>query len=182
MMFAAHVERTINAIRGTSSSDVDEWVNDVVESYLGARRIFVGGNGGSSAQASHFVAELVGAYNDRDRGPLSAVCLGQDPSVYSAISNDFGYEFCMARELQSHLMNGPGIFLGITTSGRSANVIRSVEAAGAAGCQSYVLCSRRGVSVPGARCLTVGGDDTPSIQEVHMAILHFLAGRIEGRS
>ena len=94
---------------------------------VGGGRLLVAGNGGSAAQAQHLTAELVGRYRD-DRPALSAIALHAETSAVTAISNDYGYDHVFARQVQAHGRPGD-VFLGMSTSGRSANVLAAMEAA-----------------------------------------------------
>ncbi len=90
-------------------------------------RILACGNGGSAADAQHFVAELVGRF-ERERLPLAAVALNTDTAILTAVSNDYGYEQVFARQVQA--LGHPGdVLVAISTSGQSLSVLRAVQAA-----------------------------------------------------
>ena len=134
--------------------------------------ILVFGNGGSAADAQHFVTELVVRY-ERDRPGRSAIALTTDSSILTAAGNDRGFEQVFARQIEA--LGRPGdIALGITTSGSSPNIVRAIAAANARGLTSIALTGRDGgeagklarvhVNVPEAR--------TALAQEVHTTVLH----------
>ena len=104
--------------------------------------VLVFGNGGSAADAQHFVAELVGRYEaGRDRRALPALALAADPSVVTALGNDLGFERVFARQVEA--FGRPGdVALGITTSGRSPNVIAGLETARRRGLVTIALTGR----------------------------------------
>ena len=142
--------------------------------------ILVFGNGGSAADAQHFAAELVVRY-EQDRPARSAIALTTDPSVLTAAANDRGFEQVFARQIEA--LGRPGdIALAITTSGRSPNIVRGLEAANARGLVSIALTGRDGgeagllatihVNVPEAR--------TAVAQEVHTTVLHLWCEVIDG--
>ena len=84
------------------------------------------GNGGSAADAQHFAAELVCTYKSRNRKPYKAIALTTDTSIITAWANDFEYESIFARQLK-HLENNIGFIIGLSTSGKSKNVIKSTR-------------------------------------------------------
>lgn len=90
-------------------------------------KVLIFGNGGSAADAQHIAAELVGRYK-RERPGLPAIALTVNTSSFSAIANDFGFESVFARQIDA--LGAPGdLALGISTSGKSPNVVRGLEAA-----------------------------------------------------
>jgi len=130
------------------------------------------GNGGSAADAQHFAAELTGRFV-RERDPLPAVALTTDTSALTAIGNDYGFEEIFARQVRA--LAAPGdVALGLTTSGRSANVLRALDAARKKGALAVGL-----TGTPHARLadhcdlvLAVPSAKTARIQEAHIVILH----------
>jgi D-sedoheptulose 7-phosphate isomerase len=136
------------------------------------KKILVFGNGGSAADAQHFVAELVVQY-ERNRPPRPAVALTTDTSILTAVGNDTGFERLFARQIEA-LGQAGDVALAITTSGHSPNVLRGLEAANARGMVTVALTGRDGgaagqlarihVNVPEAR--------TAVAQEVHITVLH----------
>jgi len=143
-------------------------------------QVLVFGNGGSAADAQHFVAELVGRFDaSRTRRALPALALAADPSVVTALANDFGYDEVFARQVEA--FGRPGdVALGITTSGRSPNVLRALERARARGVGTIVLTGRcAGLKMPADVQVAVPDDRTPRIQEVHGTLLHILCELVE---
>ncbi len=136
------------------------------------------GNGGSAADAQHFVAELVGRY-ERERRAWPAIALSTDPSILTALGNDYGFDRVFARQIEAHGRRGD-IALGITTSGRSPNVLRALETANQRGLVTIALTGRGGAAGPIAKIhLGVDDDRTPRIQEVHITLLHILCELVE---
>lgn len=141
--------------------------------------VLVAGNGGSAADAGHFVAELVGRYA-LDRPAVRAVCLGSSVPTLTAVANDYGYDRALAREVEALAQRGD-LFLAISTSGRSANVVAAVEAARTAGCHVVGLTGADGGDLVG-RCddtVRVASASTPRVQEVHALVLHAVAHAVE---
>jgi len=143
------------------------------------RKVLFAGNGGSAADAQHIAAELVSRYA-YDRPGLPAFALTTDTSVLTAIGNDYGYERLFARQIEAVGVAGD-VFFGISTSGRSSNVLQALDVARARGLVTVGMTGRtRGHMA--ARCdhlLCVPSDATPRIQEGHIAIGHAICQLIE---
>ncbi|MBE7558206.1 SIS domain-containing protein [bacterium] len=144
---------------------------------VGGRQVLACGNGGSAADAQHFVAELVGRMS-RDRRALPALSLASDPSNLTALSNDYGFERVFARQVEA--LGAPGdVLLAITTSGRSRNVLAALETARQAGLPTILLTGADPSQPAADIVIAVPSRHTQRVQEVHMAILHSLCERIE---
>lgn len=137
----------------------------LVERYRAGGRLYIAGNGGSAADSQHLAAEFVSKLAC-DRAPLPAEALTVDSSVLTAIGNDYGYEQVFSRQIAGK-MTAKDIFLGITTSGRSANIIKALETCRGMGIPTIVLCGRDGGSVRALAdyCLIAPGEATSTIQE-----------------
>lgn len=145
----------------------------------GGGRILVCGNGGSAADAQHFVAELVGRY-ERERPPLAAVALTTDTSILTAVANDFGYDAVFSRQVTA--LGRPGdALVAISTSGNSASVVRAAEAARAAQMTVVALTGAGGgrLATTCDALLAVPSRHVARIQEVHELCLHTLAELLE---
>ena len=143
------------------------------------RKILFAGNGGSAADAQHLAGELVSRFN-YDRPGLAAFALTTDTSVLTAIGNDYGYERLFARQVEA--VGNPGdVFIGISTSGRSPNILKALQAARAKGLVTVGLTGRSGGAMREwcDHCLSSPSDATPRIQEGHIAIGHTLCWLIE---
>src|SRR5713226_2052989 len=106
---------------------VSNAVDMICSSLATGGQLLIAGNGGSAADAQHIAAELTGRFL-RERQPLRALALHVNTSALTAIGNDYGYEHVFARELSAHARPGD-VFLAITTSGNSRNILRAIEAA-----------------------------------------------------
>lgn len=142
-------------------------------------RIILMGNGGSAADAQHIAAELVGRFR-LERRPLPAISLCTDPSVITALGNDYGYEQVFARQVEA--LAAPGdVVVGITTSGRSPNVIKALAAARDRGCRTIGMTGKS----PGEMervcdiLISVPSDVTARIQEAHTTIGHAICELVE---
>lgn len=142
-------------------------------------KILFAGNGGSAADAQHLAGELVSRFN-YDRPGLAAFALTTDSSVLTAIGNDYGYEHLFARQIEA-VGNAGDVFFGISTSGRSPNIVKALHSARAKGLLTVGLSGRGGGLMPELcdHCLRTPSDSTPRIQEGHIAIGHTLCYLIE---
>jgi D-sedoheptulose 7-phosphate isomerase len=164
---------------GASAPLLLEVGRGMADSLLAGGRVLAFGNGGSAADAQHFAAELVGRFA-RERPGLSAIALSTDPSVVTAVSNDMGYPAVFRRQIEAHGRAGD-IALGISTSGRSPNVIEALRAARARGLVTVGLTGEGGGEVKGLvqHLIAVPHPDTQRVQEVHAMVLHVLAQVVE---
>lgn len=151
----------------------------VVAAYRAGGRLYIAGNGGSAADAQHLAAEFVSKLA-RDRAPLPAEALTTDSSIITAIGNDYGYDEIFARQLAGKARQGD-VFLGITTSGQSPNILKALATARAMSVPSIVFCGRDGGrAAPLAdHCVIVPGEDTSTIQELHIVLAHTLCESVE---
>jgi D-sedoheptulose 7-phosphate isomerase len=140
------------------------------------------GNGGSAADAQHFIAELVGRF-ERERLPLAGVALNTDTSILTAVGNDYGFDQVFARQIMA--LGQPGdVLVAISTSGNSTNVQLAIEAAHARDMKVIALTGKGGGTVgnlllPDDIHLCVPHDRTMRIQEVHILLLHLLCDGID---
>ncbi len=150
-----------------------------LHTYRNHGKILIAGNGGSAADAQHFAGELVSRFYF-DRPALSAIALTTDSSILTAIGNDYGYEDVFARQVQAHGRTGD-VFIGISTSGNSPNILKAIEAAKAIGVFVIGLTGRSGGKMKPLCdiCLCAPTDSTPRIQECHLVIEHTLCACIE---
>lgn len=145
-------------------------------------KILACGNGGSAADAQHFIAELVGRF-ERDRLPLAGVALNTDTSILTAVGNDYGFDAIFERQVNA--LGQPGdVLVAISTSGNSANVIRSIEAAHDRDMFVIALTGKGGGQISSLLNdtdvhLCVPHDRTMRIQEVHIVLLHALCDGID---
>lgn len=151
----------------------------VTRSLLDGGRVLSFGNGGSAADAQHLAAELVGPFR-RERQGLSAIALCTDPSVVTALGNDLGFDALFRRQVEAHGRPGD-VAIGITTSGRSPNVVAGLRAARERGLVTVGLTGNGGGDLVGLvhHLVDVPHTDTARIQEVHVMVLHVLCQVVE---
>ena len=183
---AAHFGRSLDALSSADEDPVFEAallaVAEAVESSLRAGgKVMLAGNGGSAADAQHIAGEFLSRLRF-DRHPLPALALTTDSSVLTAIGNDYGYEHVFARQLRG--LGRPGdVFIALSTSGKSPNVLAALAAAREIGVVAIGFTGR----APGAAAmrplcdvvLAAPSDDTPVIQQIHMTAAHAICEIVE---
>jgi len=149
------------------------------ECLKGGHKVLAFGNGGSAADAQHLAAELVGRYL-YDRPGLPALALTTDTSALTAIGNDMGYESIFRRQVEAHGLKGD-VAIGITTSGRSRNVVDALRVARERGLTTIALTGGGGGVLKDAVDYLVDAPstDTPRIQELHGLVIHLLCQIVE---
>ena len=141
-------------------------------------RILLAGNGGSAADAQHIAAEFVSRFM-YDRPGLPSMALTTDTSMLTAIANDYGFEQLFVRQLEANARTGD-VFIGITTSGNSPNVLRAFEICRGLGIISVGLAGNGGkIQSMCDYLISVPSDSTPRIQEAHITIGHIICGLVE---
>jgi D-sedoheptulose 7-phosphate isomerase len=142
-------------------------------------KVLLMGNGGSAADAQHIAAELVGRYK-MERKAFPAIAVTTDPSIVTAVANDYGGGHIFTRQIQALAKTGDCV-VGISTSGNSANIIEAVIEARKLGCATLALLGSDGgqlkkmVDIP----IVVDSKDTPRVQECHILIGHIICDLIE---
>jgi len=159
-------------------SAVVEAANVIAAALKNGRTVLVFGNGGSAADAQHFAAELVGRY-EKERQAWPAVALTTDTSALTAIGNDYGFDRVFVRQIEALGRTGD-VAIGISTSGKSPNVLRALEAANDRGLVTIALTGRGGEAGKIARVhVRVDEAKTARIQEVHATLLHAMCELVE---
>lgn len=150
-----------------------------VKLYRGKNKTILAGNGGSAADAQHIAAELVGRYGF-DRPSIPSLALTTDTSCLTAIGNDYGYDMVFSRQLEGMGQDGD-LFIGISTSGNSKNIINAFISANKMGITTVALVGRDGGEMAKIAdiALIVPSDSTPRIQESHILIGHIICDVIE---
>ena len=159
-------------------SKVSELADLVTAAYRRGNKVLLAGNGGSAADSQHIAAEFVSRFFF-DRPGLPAIALSTDTSMLTAIGNDYGFERLFSRQLQAQSRAGD-IFIGISTSGNSKNIIEAVKTAKEERVFSVVLCGEGGVLADMADlAVRVPSTSTPYIQECHICIGHIMCAIVE---
>ncbi|EBH4178609.1 D-sedoheptulose 7-phosphate isomerase [Campylobacter jejuni] len=152
---------------------------EVIKAYRNGNKTLLAGNGGSAADAQHIAGEFVSRFYF-DRPGIASIALTTDTSILTAIGNDYGYENLFARQVQAQGVKGD-VFIGISTSGNSKNILKALE-----------LCKQKGIisiGLSGASggamnelcdyCIKVPSTCTPRIQEAHILIGHIICAIVE---
>ncbi len=151
----------------------------LVEQLLAGRKILIFGNGGSAADAQHFASELAGRYR-RERQALPAISLTTDTSLLTAISNDYDFNQVFSRQVEALAQPGD-VVIGISTSGRSANIITGLQKAKDLGAVTVALigANTSELAAVSDQIISIPSSDTPRIQESHAVIIHILCDIVE---
>ena len=167
------------AAEPTLRADIEAAVAQCLQALRGGHKLLFAGNGGSAADAQHWAAELVGRF-EKERPGLAAIALTTDTSILSAIGNDYGFERVFARQVEALGAAGDVLVL-ISTSGRSANILRAAEVARARSLKVIGFTGRDGGPLRALcdTCLSVPADATPRIQEGHGFLGHLLCSLVE---
>lgn len=150
-----------------------------IAALAGGGKLLIAGNGGSAADAQHIAAEIVGRYK-LNRRSWPALALTTDTSALTAIANDFGFETIFARQIEGLGQRGD-IFWGLSTSGRSPNILTAMKTARAAGLVTVGFTGTAGIAMA-AHCdhlFVAPSDETPCIQQIHLTAAHAICDAIE---
>jgi len=151
----------------------------IVAALHAGKKLLIIGNGGSAADAQHIAAEIVGRYK-QERPAYAAMALTTDTSALTAIANDYGFEQVFARQVEGLGQRGD-VLLALSTSGRSQNILAALRVARERGLVTIGFTGLKGEAL-GASCdhlLVAPSDDTPVIQQIHLAIAHGICDEIE---
>lgn len=172
----------------------EEYAEDIVNLgiVIGRRlkmgyKVLICGNGGSAADSQHFAAEIVGRF-ERERDGYPAIALTTDSSILTAIGNDYGFEYIFSKQVKA-LGNKGDIFIGISTSGNSKNVLEAANTAKGIGMLTIGFLGKDGGKLKDIvdKSFIVRSNSTARVQEVHITMIHslcyildlFLSGEIE---
>jgi len=161
--------------------NIERAAHAIVSAYQNNKKVLLAGNGGSAADAQHIAAEFSGRFYF-DRQPLPAEALHVNTSFLTAVANDYGYEEVYARMLKASGEKGD-IFIGISTSGNSGNILKAMEIARQKGMFIIAFTGESGGKMKDCcDCLlNVPSSDTPRIQEAHITIGHIICEFVEKR-
>jgi len=189
---AGHFEATVRKSIEASIAVKEQLLNDVhliatvsrvsemlVDAMRAGNKLLAMGNGGSAADAQHIVAEFVGRFAF-DRPALPALALSVNTSCVTAIGNDYGFDLVFSRQIEALGRRGD-VAIGISTSGKSANVVRGMSTAKKMGLQTVGLTGASGGPLADAvdYCICAPSTETPRIQECHILIGHIISELVE---
>ena len=162
-----------------NSQVFEDATNEVINRYQNGGRLYIAGNGGSAADAQHLAAEFVSKLA-KDRNPLPAEALTVDSSILTAIGNDYGFEKIFSRQIQGKI-TGKDIFLAITTSGMSQNILEALKKCNEMNVPSILFTGKDGGDAKSLATYTIiaPGESTAIIQEIHLLMEHTLCQSVE---
>jgi D-sedoheptulose 7-phosphate isomerase len=159
--------------------NIEKAVEYIVSCFKNGNKVLIFGNGGSAADAQHIAAEFTGRFI-LDRKALPAIAITTDSSALTSISNDYGFDDVFRRQIEG-LANEGDVVVGISTSGKSVNILRAFNEAKRKGAYTIALLGKGG-----GECrhdsdisIIVPSDDTPRIQETHILIGHIICDLVE---
>jgi D-sedoheptulose 7-phosphate isomerase len=184
-LIAEHFRRSCETLlRAADDANLHDVIHIISKTIVAALRagnkLLIAGNGGSAADAQHIAGEFLSRLNF-DRNPLPAIALTTDSSVLTAIGNDYGFERTFERQVRG--LGKPGdVFIAISTSGRSPNVIAALKAAREGGLTTvgFTGSGTKGSMQPLCDyCLMAPAEETPLIQQIHIVAAHAICGLVE---
>ncbi len=183
-LIAAHLKTSLAAFERAAQDaamlTVARKIAEVIVSSLrSGHKLLLVGNGGSAGDAQHIAAEIVGRYK-KERPAYAAIALTTDTSALTAIANDYGFEQVFARQVEGLGRRGD-ILLALSTSGRSPNILAALRVAREHGLITIGFTGAKGAAM-GVACdhlLVAPSDDTPVIQQIHLAVAHGICDEVE---
>ncbi len=177
-VFSEHIE-LMSLVAAEQTAALGQVAVIIADAITEGHKVMVMGNGGSAADAQHFVAELVGRFMV-ERRAFGALCLSGDMASLTAISNDHGFAESYRRQVEGLAQQGD-VVVAISTSGCSENVLSAVIEANSIGCKTIGLLGGDGGSIAAQvdMPLIVPSQQTPRIQEAHITMIHILCMLVE---
>ena len=166
--------QTARLVNDALAPKIKEAADLIIKALKSNKKILVAGNGGSASMSSHVAAEFVGRYKAERKG-FPCIALTSDTSVITAWSNDYAYEGIFERQLQALGQKGD-VFIALSTSGNSNNLLKGMEFAKKNGIFLISLLGKSGGRMKNKADIEmiIPSDNTPRIQEAHLMILHII--------
>lgn len=177
------IEEQINNLKNLKENGyintIKEISNLIIEQMKKGNKILIAGNGGSAADSQHFAAEIVGRFALERKG-YPAIALTTDTSILTAIGNDYGYDTIFSRQVEG-LGNAGDVFIGISTSGNSKNIIEAIKTAKENGLKVVGLTGKDGGKMKDMCdiCLVLNYSETARVQEHHLMSYHLICEFVE---
>lgn len=179
-----HIRKSISVKESILSNpaimaSIKDAATATVDAYKRGKKTLIAGNGGSAADAQHIAGEFVSRFYF-DRPGIPSIALSTDTSIITAIGNDYGFDRLFERQVHAQGAEGD-IFIGLTTSGNSENIVRALHACKEKGIKSIVLTGKSGGKAFELCdiCIKVPSEETPRIQESHILIAHIICCIVE---
>jgi D-sedoheptulose 7-phosphate isomerase len=179
-IITSHIKEHQQAISNISSYSIANIATSIVSAINLGGTIYTCGNGGSAADASHLVAELVGRF-EKNRKPIKAFCLNSNMPTITAIANDFGYDKVFSRQIES-IVKKPDVVIGFSTSGNSKNVVEALKIAREKDVTTVAFTGNHPDMVLESHSSVMFrayGVRTAIIQECHTVAIHMISSIIE---
>ena len=178
-LIQAGINASIQAKQCLRVAEIKTVATELIQCLKAGNKVLLAGNGGSAADAQHIAAEFTGRFL-QDRPPLAALALTTDTSALTAIANDYDFSQIFSRQIAA--LGTPGdVFIAISTSGQSDNLLKAIEIAHKKDIITVGLTGKTGGAIRQAvhHSIHVGHPDTPRIQEAHILALHLLCACVE---
>lgn len=179
-----HIRKSISVKESILSNpaimaSIKDAATATVDAYKRGKKTLIAGNGGSAADAQHIAGEFVSRFYF-DRPGIPSIALSTDTSIITAIGNDYGFDRLFERQVHAQGTEGD-IFIGLTTSGNSENIVRALHACKEKGIKSIILTGKSGGKASDLCdiCIKVPSEETPRIQESHILIAHIICCIVE---
>ncbi|WP_283685876.1 D-sedoheptulose 7-phosphate isomerase [Dysgonomonas sp. Marseille-Q5470] len=179
-----HIRKSISVKESILSNpaimaSIKDAATATVDAYKRGKKTLIAGNGGSAADAQHIAGEFVSRFYF-DRPGIPSIALSTDTSIITAIGNDYGFDRLFERQVHAQGSEGD-IFIGLTTSGNSENIVRALHACKEKGIKSIILTGKSGGKASDLCdiCIKVPSEETPRIQESHILIAHIICCIVE---
>lgn len=158
---------------------MEKAADKIVEAYRNGKKTIICGNGGSASDALHFAAEMVCRF-EKNRKAIPSIALSENVSTITAIGNDFGYDQVFSRQLEAFAQPGD-VFIAISTSGNSPNVIKALESAKELGVVTIGMTNADGGKMKSMcdLCYCAPSKTTSRAQECHILLIHIIARLVE---
>jgi D-sedoheptulose 7-phosphate isomerase len=183
-MVGVHFRRSVETLEAAAGDQalnrtIHRIAQAIAASLRAGGKTLLAGNGGSAADAQHIAGELLSRLNF-DRNPLPAVALTADTSVLTAVGNDYGFDHVFERQVRGLGRRGD-VFVAISTSGRSPNILLALKAAREAGLITVGFTGNRNSEMNALcdHCLAAPSHETPLIQQIHIVAAHAICSLIE---
>jgi D-sedoheptulose 7-phosphate isomerase len=172
----------LSKIKNNHVELIDEVAQAITKCFKSGNKLLICGNGGSAADAQHVAAEFVGKFYKIDRPALPAIALNTNASIITSLANDFGYDMTFLRQVEA-LGQKDDVFVAISTSGNSINAIEAVKIAKEKGMKVISFTGESGGKLAEVSDITIKipSDNTPIIQNAHIAILHTICEIVENK-
>ncbi|WP_300358736.1 D-sedoheptulose 7-phosphate isomerase [Fusobacterium sp.] len=164
--------------REEKEQTTEKIAKDLASAFTNGNKVLICGNGGSNCDALHFAEEFTGRFR-KERRALPAIAIS-DSSHITCVGNDYGFDYIFSKGVEAYGKEGD-MFIGISTSGNSGNVIKAVEKAKSLGMKTVGLLGKDGGKLKGM-CdyeFIIPGETSDRIQEIHMMILHIIIEGVE---